>query len=112
MAKPLLNSSVWSVMLARSGAKADWAPVCLSVVTAAQPQPPGTQVATAEAKLPSPLSKPSVTGVLITHGVAVGDGVTVAVGVFVAVRGHGSRRGGRRAGHGRRRRAVRRSRGT
>src|SRR6476469_7557584 len=74
----------------RSGAKADWAPVCLSVVTAVQPQPPGAQVATADANWPSPLSKPSVTGVSSTHGVAVAvagavavGGVPVAVGVAV-----------------------------
>jgi len=78
---------VWSETPARSGAKADWAPLCLSVVTAAQPQPPGAQVATAAAKLPSPLSKPSVTGVSNTHGVAVAVGVDVDVCVGVAVGG-------------------------
>src|ERR1700693_3833675 len=73
-------------MLGLSGANADWAPECLSVVTALQPQPPGTQVGTVDTKLPSPLSKPSFTGVVLTtHAVGVAVGVIVGVGVLVAV---------------------------
>src|SRR5262245_40504261 len=56
MEMPVLSCSDWSLMLGRSGAKADWAPEWLSVVTVLQPQPPGTQVATVEAKLPRPVS--------------------------------------------------------
>jgi hypothetical protein len=39
----------WSVMLVRSGAKAECVPVWAAVVTLVQPQPPGTQVATLDA---------------------------------------------------------------
>src|SRR5437763_215970 len=63
MATGLMVVRRWSVMLARSGENAENVPVCAAVVTALQPQPPGTQVATAEANAPRvPLSKPSLSG--------------------------------------------------
>jgi hypothetical protein len=56
------------------------------VVTALQPQPPGTQVPTTEVNWPKPLSKPSLTGVVTPQLVAVAVGVEVA-GTAVVVRG-------------------------
>src|SRR5690242_4917594 len=74
----------WSDLLATSGAKAAAAPEW-AVLLMTQPQPPGTQVATLEANCPRPLSKPSFTGVVTTHGVGVLVGVEVNVGVTVGV---------------------------
>jgi hypothetical protein len=72
----------WSVMLVRSGAKAECVPVWAAVVTLVQPQPPGTQVATLDANVPNvPPSNPSLNSVF-AHVVA--DAVTggeVAEGV-------------------------------
>src|SRR4051812_27317371 len=56
-ANPLFSVRSWSATLAASGEKAELVPLCLSLVTVLQPQPPGTQVGTLAVKLPSPDSK-------------------------------------------------------
>ena len=83
----MVNSGLvncWSATLATSGAKREWVPLWAAVVTLAQPQPPGTQVATAEAYPSSvPVSK-VLSRMMVRQGVAVGVGVgTVGVGVGV-----------------------------
>jgi hypothetical protein len=83
----LISVKLWSVMLFKSGAKAEKVPAWDAVLTAVQPQPPGTHCATTEVKVLSvPLSKVSFNGVDGLHGVAVGVGVGVpGVGVGVGV---------------------------
>src|SRR6476469_11040320 len=71
----LLSVRSWSETPAWSGAKTDLAPLCVSVVTTVQPQPPGTQVGTLLVKLPRPLSKPSVSRLDTPQGVDVIVGV-------------------------------------
>src|SRR5436190_17283083 len=73
MAIGVRDVSLWSAMLLTSGANAEWVPVWAAVVTEAQPQPPGTHVATLDANVPRvPLSKPSLSGVVGAQNVAVG----------------------------------------
>src|SRR5437762_12146495 len=86
MATGFVVTSVSSVISFRSGEKAEKAPVWLAVVTADQPQPPGTHCKTTEVKTPSvPLSKVSFTGVAVHAGVSVAVGVAVAVAVGAGV---------------------------